>query len=493
MSRRIRTLFTLALPVAAIAAGAAWMLGLGQTNYGALSYDTAEAMRGAIRRIVSTSGPVRAVITVSVGSQLSGQIQEIAADFNSEVKPGQVLARLDAKTFEARVAQAHADLAAAEAAVRNQEAALAKAEAVLRQTGRAIERQRALAERRIASQSTLDTAIRDEEVAKAELAVARAQIESAKATVVQRRAQLTQAEIDLDRTEIRSPIDGTVISRTVDRGQTVAASLQAPELFKIAQDLRQIQIEAQVNEADIGAVAEGNAVAFTVDAYPERRFEGKVAQVRLAATELQNVVTYTVIVEAANEDRRLFPGMTANVEIETDTRENVLRVPNDALRFRPREDSTAGGAGRGPGAGGGNGEGRSRTVDQLKSALELSAEQEKALRDAVKALFAERRSAGQGGQGSSQTDPAQARQRVEARIAVTIEPLLTDTQRTLYERWKKDRNATRAGTVWVLGKAGTPERRSVRLGIADDQFTEVAGGELATGERVVLKAREGGR
>ena len=388
----MRKLFTLALPVAAIAAGAAWMLGLGQTSSSAISYETGEATRGAIRRIVSTSGPVRAVITVSVGSQLSGQIQEIAADFNSEVKPGQVLARLDAKTFEARVAQARADLAAAEAAVRNQEAALAKAEAVLRQTGRAIERQRALAERRIASQSTLDTAIRDEEVAKAELAVARAQIESAKATVAQRRAQLAQAEIDLDRTEIRSPIDGTVISRTVDRGQTVAASLQAPELFKIAQDLRHIQIEAQVNEADIGAVAEGNAVAFTVDAYPERRFEGKVAQVRLAATELQNVVTYTVIVEAANEDRRLFPGMTANVEIETDTRDGVLRVPNDALRFRPKEAGTASDGARG--ASSGNGEGRSsRTIDQLKSALELTPEQETALREAVKALFAERASA----------------------------------------------------------------------------------------------------
>jgi HlyD family secretion protein len=491
MSRRIRKLFTLALPVAAIAAGAAWMLGLGQASRGAISYDTAEATRGAIRRIVSTSGPVRAVITVSVGSQLSGQIQEIAADFNSEVKPGQVLARLDAKTFEARVAQARADLAAAEAAVRNQEAALAKAEAVLRQTGRAIERQRALADRRIASQSTLDTAIRDEEVAKAELSVARAQIESAKATVAQRRAQLAQAQIDLDRTEIRSPIDGTVISRTVDRGQTVAASLQAPELFKIAQDLRQIQIEAQVNEADIGAVAEGNAVAFTVDAYPERRFEGKVAQVRLAATELQNVVTYTVIVEAANEDRRLFPGMTANVEIETDTRENVLRVPNDALRFRPREDGAAGDASRSTG---GSGEGRSRTVDQLKDALELTAEQEKALRDAVRAVFAERRAAGQsGGPGSSPADPAQTRQRVEARIAATIEPLLTDAQRPLYERWRKDRNATRSGAVWVLGKAGTPERRSVRLGIADDQFTEVAGGELAAGDRIVLKAREAGR
>ena len=309
MAARIRTLFTLAIPVAALAAGAAWMLGLGQASRADLGYDTVPASIGSIRKVVSSSGPVRALVTVSVGSQLSGQVREVLVDFNSEVKPGQTLARLDAKTFEARVAQARADLAASEAAVRNQEATLLKAEAVLRQAERAIQRQKALAERNFASQSSLDSAIRDQEVAKAEIAVAKAQIESARATVAQRRAQLAQAEIDLDRTEIRASIEGTVISRTVDPGQTVAASLQAPELFKIAQDLRRIQIEAQVNEADIGTVAEGNPVVFGVDAYPERKLEGRVSQIRLAATELQNIVTYTVIVEAANEDRRVFAGL----------------------------------------------------------------------------------------------------------------------------------------------------------------------------------------
>lgn len=491
MAARIRTLFTLAIPVAALAAGAAWMLGLGQASRADLGYDTVPASIGSIRKVVSSSGPVRALVTVSVGSQLSGQVREVLVDFNSEVKPGQTLARLDAKTFEARVAQARADLAASEAAVRNQEATLLKAEAVLRQAERAIQRQKALAERNFASQSSLDSAIRDQEVAKAEIAVAKAQIESARATVAQRRAQLAQAEIDLDRTEIRASIEGTVISRTVDPGQTVAASLQAPELFKIAQDLRRIQIEAQVNEADIGTVAEGNPVVFGVDAYPERKLEGRVSQIRLAATELQNIVTYTVIVEAANEDRRLFPGMTANVEIETDKREGILRVPNEALRYRPRgESATVPGSGAGSGGGGDR---SGRTIDRLKSELLLSQEQETAVREAVTALFAERRASGQGGQSSGATDPSQTRQLLDAKIAATLEPLLTDAQRPLYERWRKERGTTRQASLWVLGRDGKPERRSVRLGIADDQFTEVAGGQLAEGDKVVVKERGGAR
>lgn len=491
MSKRIRYLFTLALPVAAIAAGAAWMLGLSQAGRSDLTYDAVAVSRGPIRKVVSTSGPVRALVTVSIGSQLSGQVREVTADFNSEVKPGQVLARLDGKTFEARVAQARADLTAAEAAVRNQEAALSKAEAVLKLAERAIVRQRALAERQFASQSTLEAAIRDQEVAVADIAVAQAQIESAKATVAQRRAQLTQAEIDLDRTEIRSPIQGTVISRTVDPGQTVAASLQAPELFKIAQDLRRIRIEAQVNEADIGSVAEGNSVVFTVDAYPDRKFAGRVSQVRLSATELQNIVTYAVIIEAANEDRRLFPGMTANVEVETDMRDGILRVPNDALRYRPRGESVTAGA---PRADGGNSPGRSsRTVDRLKTEVQLTDAQEAALKEAVQAVFQETRGSGQSGALAGQADPSQMRQKLDTKIATTLEPLLSEAQRPLYERWRKERNSTRSATVHVLAATGSIERRFVRIGVSDDLFTEIVSGQLAEGEKVVVKEREGGR
>src|SRR5690606_26297822 len=216
---------------------------------------------------------------------------------------------------------------------------------VLRQAERTIERQQKLADRGIAAQSALDNAIRDAEVARADLAIAKAQVENAKAVIAQREAQLEQAEIDLERAVIRSPINGTVISRTVDIGQTVAASFQAPELFQIAQDLRRIRIEAQVNEADVGVISEGNPATFTVDAYPERTFYGRVTQVRLAATELENVVTYTVIVEASNEDRKLYPGMTANLQIVTAERDNVLRLPNSALRFKPRGEAAGGSSG----------------------------------------------------------------------------------------------------------------------------------------------------
>ena len=219
---------------------------------GGLVYETAAVDYGPIRKFVSTSGPVRALVTVSVGSQLSGQISELKADFNTEVKAGDELAVIDDKTFVARVAQAEADLAAAKAMLANHEAALLKAEAIERNAERLLERQQTLAGKGIAATTTLDNATRDAEVASAEVAIAKAQVENAKATIAQREAQLAQAEIDLERTRIRSPIDGTVIARTVDVGQTVAASLQAPELFKIAQDLRRIRIEAQVSEADVG-------------------------------------------------------------------------------------------------------------------------------------------------------------------------------------------------------------------------------------------------
>ena len=272
--RRLSRLFTLAVPFAALGLALAWALGLGNASKPGLVYDLADVTRGAIRRIVTTSGPVRALVTVSVGSQLSGQIEQVRVDFNREVKPGEVLATVDAKTFKSKVTQAKADLLAAEAALINQEATLKKADAQLKLADQNIDRQRTLSAKGYASRATLDSATRDTEIGKADVAVSKAQIETAKAVIAQRKASLDQSVIDLDRTEIRSPIAGTVISRTVDPGQTVAASLQAPELFKIAQDLSRIRIEAQVNEADVGAIAEGNPATFSVDAYPDRQFEG---------------------------------------------------------------------------------------------------------------------------------------------------------------------------------------------------------------------------
>src|SRR5690606_14079452 len=278
---------------------------------------------------------------------------------------------------------------------------------------------------------------------------------------------------DLERTDIRSPIDGTVISRTVDPGQTVAASLQAPELFKIAQDLSRIRIEAQVNEADVGAVSEGNAASFTVDAYPDRQFEGRVTQVRLAATELNSVVTYTVIVEAANDGRKLFPGMTANVMIVSDTREGTLRVSNDALRFRPRTEVAET---RGPRSGGGGADRGAQMIERLKTETELTDAQVAAVRQAMDQLRSEM-SADSGqpnfmGGGGPGRDRGEFRQRMMLRIEQALSPLLTDSQRGAFQRWKQGRESVRLATVWVLGKSGVPERRGIRVGLADDQFTE---------------------
>lgn len=523
MAARFRYLFTLAIPLAAAGAGVAWMMGLGgfgSSSDSALAYDTAEINRGEIRRLVTTSGPVRAVVTVSVGSQLSGRIDKLSADFNSEVKEGDLLARLDDKTFAARVAQARADLVAARTGVTNQLAVRVKAEAVLRNAKRLLERQETLATKGVASAATLDAAVRDMEVATADIAVIDAQIENAKATITQREAALKVAELDLERTLIVSPIDGTVISRTIDVGQTVAASLQAPELFKIAQDLRQIQIEAQVNEADVGAIREGNPVEFTVDAYPEERFRGKVTQVRLAATELQSVVTYTVIIGARNEDRRLFPGMTANVQIETARRRDVLRVSNDALRFRPRDAAASA-----PQSGGAQAAERGeRLVEQMKGALKLTDDQVAMVQEIMRkgaAARAERQKAraGQGeGQGQGESagqseggpsdgrrnasgggqaggpgggpDAAAMRNRFMERIETALEPTLSAEQKPLLEDWRQQRQTGRMASVWTLGSTGQPEQRQVRLGIADDQFAEVVGGGIKQGDRVIIRQRQ---
>jgi HlyD family secretion protein len=482
-ARRLQYLFTLAVPFAVLAAALAWILNLDATAQSKYVYDTSEVTRGSIRRIVSTSGPVRALVTVSVGSQLSGQIETVNADFNSVVKPGDILARLDSKTYEAKVASARADLIAAQALLVNQEAALRKAEAALKLAELNIDRQNVLSSKGLSARSALDSAIRDIEVGRAEIGVAKAQIESARANVAQRQAALDERQIDLERTEIRSPIDGIVISRSVDPGQTVAASLQAPELFKIAQDLSLIRIEASVNEADVGAIAEGNPATFNVDAYPDRQFEGRVTQVRMAATEVNNVVTYTVIIEAQNGDRKLFPGMTANVLIETAKRDGVLRIPNDALRFRPKTD--------GPPPSGSDMAGRlDRIIERVKDELQLSVEQSAILKSELDKLAEDMQS----GSGSTMTSPAidqsYMRQKVQSRIEQTLGPLLTEQQRPLFDNWRKGREQTRPGAVWVETRPGTLERRFVRTGISDDQFTEVVGGELKEGERAVLRARE---
>ncbi|MBU0509409.1 efflux RND transporter periplasmic adaptor subunit [bacterium] len=263
--------------------------------------------RGSVQTVVTATGTANAVTTVTVGSQVSGTIREILVDFNSPVEKGQVIARLDPTFLQAAVAE--------------NEANLARAQATLVQAERDLVRIRDLYDKSLGAQVDYDNAL--------------TAVDVTKAAVRQAEATLDRARVNLTYSVVRSPIDGVVISRNVDVGQTVAASLQAPTLFTIAQDLRQMQIETNIDEADIGGLREGMEASFTVDSYPDDEFTGKIRQIRFAATVDQNVVTYPVIIDVPNPDLKLRPGMTANVTIVTAARENVLRAPATALRFRP--------------------------------------------------------------------------------------------------------------------------------------------------------------
>jgi HlyD family secretion protein len=493
MAGKLKYLVALALPAVVLVLAATQMPLLTSGTSGAPSYETVAVGYGPIRKFVSTSGPVRALVTVSVGTQLSGQISELKADFNTEVKADDELAILDDKTFVARVAQVKADLVAAKATLANHEALLLKAEAVERNAGRLLERAQTLAGKGIAATTTLDNATRDAEVAGAEVAIAKAQVENSKATIAQREAQLAQAEIDLQRTRIRSPIDGTVIGRTIDVGQTVAASFQAPELFKIAQDLRRIRIEAQVSEADVGSVAPDNPVEFRVDAYPQRRFSGKVSQIRLGGIELNNVVTYAVIIEAANEDRMLLPGMTAEVRIESASVERALRVPNDALRFRPRGAALIASE-------------RNQAQQRLDREMER-AKREVALTDeqAAKVLSVMTRAPPRaGGEAAPAAAPGAKQQGPESesdwrfmqRLTLAVASVIGDAQRSRFEAWRAQRETANARggrrgvTLWVVNGEGAIESRQVDLGLVDDHFAELVCDTLKEGDRVVLRARQ---
>ncbi len=327
--------------------GAAWW-GFVRVAEPTASYRTAKIERGELQSAVSATGTVTPVTQVQVSSQVSGQIKELFVDFNSEVRQGQLIARLDPETFEYRVRQSAADVEAARASVltaqANVQSALAqvnRAQGDVAEAQRDEKRKQDLLVQNFISPAELDTAkartaslVESAKVAMAQVDVSRAQVQNAAAIVKQREAQLQQARVDLERTQIRSPVAGIVIKRSVEVGQTVAASLQAPELFVIARNLSDMQVEAAIDEADISRVRDGLKVSFTIDAFPGRSFDGAVRQVRKAAVSSQNVVSYTVVVGFANPGSMMLPGMTANVRIITDTRDNVLKLPNAALRVR---------------------------------------------------------------------------------------------------------------------------------------------------------------
>lgn len=283
-------------------------------------YITAPVDRGPITAIVTATGTVNPVVSVQVGSQVSGKIAQLFADFNSPVKQGQILAQIDQQPFQARVKQARA-------ALKSATGNLAKAKNMTAQRKRERDRMATLRPQAFVSQADLDLAETNYRDAEAQVEVVQAQVDQAQAT-------LSSAELDLGYTTIYSPVNGIVVSRNVDVGQTVAASFQTPTLFVIAQDLTQMQVDANVSEADIGGVAEGKPANFRVDAYPKQFFEGLVTQVRNAPISIQNVVTYDVVITVDNRELKLKPGMTANVTIVTAKKESPLRVPNGALRFR---------------------------------------------------------------------------------------------------------------------------------------------------------------
>ncbi len=338
-SRR-RLLWLLLIPVILVAA---FVL---RGRRSAVRYVTVAVDRGDLVDVVGATGVLQAVITVQVGSQVSGTISELHADFNSHVRKGQVVARLEQSAFRARVNQAEANLASARANVDRSQAAIDDAK---QKYDRALE---------LSKQDLVPAT--DLESARAGYQSALAQLEASKAAVKQSQASLHQAQVDLDHTVITAPVDGVVLARNVDVGQTVAASFQAPVLFVIANDLTHMQVNASIDEADIGRVRAGQDVTFTVDAFPEQPFAGRLEQVRLQPVTAQNVVTYNTIISVDNAQLRLMPGMTATVSVIVASRSNALRIPTAALRFRPEgfENPRATAPRRAPGEARGGGAGR---------------------------------------------------------------------------------------------------------------------------------------
>lgn len=431
-------------------------------------YRTAAVDRGAITRVVSATGTLQPLVSANVGSTVSGPVIEVNADFNTQVHAGQVLARLDPAQFQQRVSQAQAQLSQAQA-----QYAVANAD---------YQRYQTLAQRGFASTQLMQ-----------QQSAARS---SAASAVTTARAALDSANTDLGRSIIRAPIDGVVVDRQVNVGQSVAASFQAPTLFVIAQDLSRLQANIVVDEADIGDVRDGQPVRFTVDAFPDREFDGVVSQVRQQGVADSGVVSYTVVVQADNPGRNLLPGMTANADIVLEERENVLRVPNTALRFRPADPDIAargtalmgdsGGGQRAQRGAQGQGQGGQRAqgagVDRLAQQLELTPAQTAAARTAfTNAMQSNPRPTGEGADRR-----AYMRQIRDAALRA-IEPSLSDRQKRLLAQLRagagQRREVSRQAVVWVL-RDNKPSPVLVTIGIADNANTLVLGG-LNAGDQVI--------
>lgn len=459
-----------------------------------VQYRTGKVERGPLQSAVSASGAVSPVTQVTVGTQVSGQIKDLYVDFNSEVKAGQLIAVIDPETFEYRVRSAQADVDAARAVVQTAlanvvaaKAQVSRAQTDLAEARRAHERNLMLVDKGFIAQSTADqsnalvnTSAESVKAAEAQLGVSDAQVKSAQASVAQREAALAQARVDLARTRITSPVNGIIIKRSIEKGQTVAASLQAPELFIIARNLRDMQVEASIDEADVGRIRSGQKASFTVDAFPGRSFEGQISQVRKAALNVSNVVTYVAVVTFSNTDGRLLPGMTANVRVITDQRDNVLKVPNAALRVRiagvepaapatAPQDAPPAAVPATPAAGGNNplAEFRNRLVRELQ----LDAAQT----EKVDAIYASARPKFMQLRELPEAERTKARERITADIRARVAEVLTPEQKKRYAEMQAEmagRTITR-GRIYVPDVLGKPKALNVRLGITDGTQTEL--------------------
>ena len=390
---------------------------------------SAKVDRGDINDVVEATGTINSVITVQVGSQVSGSIAKLYADFNSRVHKGDILALIDPALFKGALLQATADLENAKANLEAARANLEKAKASLVQTKADYERTVALTKDDVMSQQQLDLAKSNYESANASVGAAEANVSQAQAQVNLKQAAVTVAQTNLDYTVIRSPIDGTVVARNVDIGQTVAASLQAPTIFTIAQDLTRMWVYAKTDESDVDNINVGQPVTFKVDALPKETFDGVVKQVRMNPTMVQSVVTYDTIIEFANPDLKLFPGMTAYVTIPVATVRNVLKLPNTALRYKPP----------------------------------LTAEEVLALYKQYGIDANEKQQAADDPAGGGATSPQNAAKAPKSETA----------------------------TVWKLRPDNTMEPIRVSLGITDHAYTEVTGflkGELKPGDDVIIRS-----
>ena len=474
-------------------------------------YRATPVSTGSIVKTVSASGTLQALVTVDVGSQVNGQVQQVLVDFDDHVSQGQVLARIDPQTFQSRLDSSRAEAASAQQAVASAEANLQQTVANARVTEEDYNRTRSLFQKGYVAEQALQKAEAQLESARASIKVQQASIAQARARLQQTNASVRTSNIDLGRTVIVSPINGVVVDRKVDPGQTVVSSMSAQTLFKIAQDLSKLQLKILVDEADIGSVTVGQPVSFTVDAFPDARFRGTVTQVRKQPETQNNVVAYVVIAEAANPDGRLLPGMTANAQITLERKNNVLRVPNAALRWTPADLNAPQTANRPPGAfgggfgggfggqrPGGNQQGGGRNgrnnpmaaYDQIaltpKQQLEIDQIQTEMREQTQERMREQQKAQSRGDQVDRQAMLEEMRKRTQETQA-KIDATLTPEQKKQVEAIRNGAVTgpqLPRGQVYVL-RDGKPIRVGVGVGASDGTVTEVVSPNLKVGDLVV--------